>query len=148
MKETYIAPTCYNQGPPAIITTTLILYFPLKLSKTSEMQHGSRKTITFLSVSKITARWSLHSCMDAAEKHHLYVLNTTVHRFSLQVSLHRYGFSWSLVNFTPKNLLYMCVKRFTSSSHGFSFLSSRISNPKTSKQTLSLPGAWPGLHMR
>lgn len=55
MKEIYIAPTCYNQGPLATITT-LMLHFPLKLSKTSEMQHQSRKTITFFSVSKITAR--------------------------------------------------------------------------------------------
>lgn len=55
MKEIYVAPTRYNQGAPATITTTLMLHFPLKLSKTSEMQHWSRKTITFFTVSKITA---------------------------------------------------------------------------------------------
>lgn len=56
MKEIYVAPTCYNQGPLATIVTTLMLHFPLKLSKTSEMQHQSRKTISFLPLSKITAR--------------------------------------------------------------------------------------------
>ena len=43
---------------------------------------------------------------------------------------------------------FFLKKHLTSRSHGFSFLSNKISNPRTSKQTLSLPGGWPGLHIR
>lgn len=38
--------------------------------------------------------------------------------------------------------------QLTSRSHGLSFRSSKISNPSTSKHTLSLPEGAPGRHMR
>lgn len=40
------------------------------------------------------------------------------------------------------------TRRRTSNSHGLSLRSKMMSKPRTSKQTLSLPGGWPGRHMR
>lgn len=85
-------------------TMGLTLHFSLKLSQMSNMQHSSKKTIYLTWVSKITARQCFH--MAAAEKvpsRYSITVPPVTHRFSVEVFLRRYGFSWGSLNFTLKS---------------------------------------------
>lgn len=84
-------------------TIGLTLHFSLKLSQMSKMQHSSNATVPPINltwVSKITDRQCFH--MAAAEKvpsRYSKTVPPVTHRFSVEVFLRRYGFSWSSLNF-------------------------------------------------